>query len=81
MKQQNVFGKPNDHSAPPERQARIHRHGSLIFLGQILVLGSVPFLTRDKIELHSVCDIQSFCIYHNSLVARIPTPDLSAREP
>jgi len=42
MKQQNVFGKPNDHSAPPERQARIHRHGSLIFLGQILVLGSVP---------------------------------------
>ena len=43
MKQQNVFGKPNDHSAPPERQARIHRHGSLILLGQILVLGSVPF--------------------------------------
>ena len=42
MKQQNVFGKPNDHSTPPERQARIHRHGSLIFLGQILVLGSVP---------------------------------------
>ena len=42
MKQQNVFGKPNDHSAPPERQARIHRHGSLILLGQILVLGSVP---------------------------------------
>ena len=42
MKQQNVFGKPDDHSAPPERQARIHRHGSLIFLGQILVLGSVP---------------------------------------
>ena len=42
MKQQNVFGKPNEHSAPPERQARIHRHGSLIFLGQILVLGSVP---------------------------------------
>ena len=41
MKQQNVFGKPNDHSAPPEHQARIHRHGSLIFLGQILVLGSV----------------------------------------
>jgi len=42
MKQQNVFGKPNEHSVPPERQARIHRHGSLIFLGQILVLGSVP---------------------------------------
>ena len=43
MQQQNVFGKPSEHSVSPERQVRIHRHGSLIFLGQILVLGSVPF--------------------------------------
>ena len=57
MKQQNVFGKPNDHSSPPERQARIHRHGSLIFLGQILVLGSVPIFDWDKIELQPVCNV------------------------
>lgn len=42
MRQRNVFGQPGAHVQHPERQARIHRHGSMIFLGQILVLGSVP---------------------------------------
>lgn len=42
MRQRNVFGQPGVHVQHTEHQTRIHRHGSMIFLGQILLLGSVP---------------------------------------
>ena len=44
MQQENVPGQQNVPPLPTERQTRMHRHGAMIFLGQIVVLGSVPVL-------------------------------------
>ena len=53
LQQQNVPGQSGVHPLPTESQARMHRHGSMIFLGQIFVLGSVPILDmgQDKTPL------------------------------
>ena len=53
MQQQSVPGQTDVHPSPTESQARMHRHGSMIFLGQIFVLGSVPVfdMGQDKTPL------------------------------
>jgi len=44
MQQENVPGQLKVPPLPTKSQARMHRHGAMIFLGQIFVLGSVPVL-------------------------------------